>query len=235
MEKYIYWRRCKIQETFYIRQWHLSPVQSRYLGPHTVLSLFKTLCNVFCWNCYQLSHCIFLNLINGLKSFSFQRWFKKLEVTGHQILALGAAESPGWFDVSTKYSTGDRMHKRAHCHDTAANHQLPTAAAFWIIPIVSTECSSVMWNLMQICCSTCSVILNVMTTQYICSLNGIYHALTSTVKSSLLTHVHSSPLSSMARLPQCFTNWSCYINNSWTFSRQTLYIWFALPQWSFIL
>ena len=30
-------------------------------------------------------------------------------------------------------------------------------------------------NLMQICCSTCSVILNATATQYTCSLNGIYH------------------------------------------------------------
>ena len=28
---------------------------------------------------------------------------------------------------------------------------------------------------MQVCCSTCSVILNVTATQYTCSLNGIYH------------------------------------------------------------
>ena len=63
-----------------------------------------------------------------------------------------------------------------HCHDEAANHQLPIAVAFWIIWIVSTEeCSSLMQNLMQIHCSTSSLILNGMTTQYTCSLNGVYH------------------------------------------------------------
>ena len=46
--------------------------------------------------------------------------------------------------------------------------------------------------------------------------------LTSTVKSSLFTHVHSSPLSLAARLHQCRTNHSCYINNGWTFSGHTL-------------
>ena len=57
----------------------------------------------------------------------------------------------------------------------AANHQLPIAVAFWIIWIVSTEeCSSLMQNLMYICCYTCSVILNVTATQYPCSLNSIY-------------------------------------------------------------
>ena len=54
--------------------------------------------------------------------------------------------------------------------------QSPVAAAFWIIRIVSSEeCSSLMQNLMQIHSSTTSsVILNVMATQYTCSLNGVY-------------------------------------------------------------
>ena len=46
--------------------------------------------------------------------------------------------------------------------------------------------------------------------------------LTSTVKSSLFTHVHSHPLSLTARLHQCHPNHSCYVYNGWTFSRQTL-------------
>ena len=67
------------------------------------------------------------------------------------------------------------MHEQACCHDEAVNHQLPIATAFCIIQIVSVEeCSSVMQNLMQNACSTCSVIWNVMTTQYTCSLSGIY-------------------------------------------------------------
>lgn len=47
--------------------------------------------------------------------------------------------------------------------------------------------------------------------------------LTSTVKSSSSTHVHSSTLSLAARLHCCQANHFCYINNRWTFSRQTLY------------
>ena len=31
------------------------------------------------------------------------------------------------------------MSEQVHCRDEAANHQLPIAAAFWIIQIVSTE------------------------------------------------------------------------------------------------
>ena len=45
--------------------------------------------------------------------------------------------------------------------------------------------------------------------------------LTSIVKSSLFTHMHSSPLSLAARLHGCHSHCSCYINNGWTFSRQT--------------
>ena len=45
--------------------------------------------------------------------------------------------------------------------------------------------------------------------------------LTSTVRSSLFTHVHSNPLSLAARLHRCHTNRSHYSNNGWTFSRQT--------------
>ena len=45
--------------------------------------------------------------------------------------------------------------------------------------------------------------------------------LTSTVKSSLFTHAHSSPCSLAARLHRCHINCSHYINNGWTSSRQT--------------
>ena len=94
----IYWRRYKIQETLYIGQWHLSPLQSRHLGTsRSSLSL------------HQLSSHIFLNLINCLKIISLSK----------VILVLGKArrgrtpnpgcndaESPGWFNVSQKISAG---------------------------------------------------------------------------------------------------------------------------------
>ena len=68
------------------------------------------------------------------------------------------------------------MHEQVHCCDESANQQLPRAVALWIIWIVSMEeCSSLTQNLMQIHCSTHSVILNEMATQYTCSLNGVYH------------------------------------------------------------
>ena len=46
--------------------------------------------------------------------------------------------------------------------------------------------------------------------------------LTSTVKVSTFMHTHSSALPLAARLHQCSTNCSCYINNGWAFSGQTL-------------
>ena len=94
-------------------------------------------------------------------------------------LGCRGAESPGWFDVSLKNSAWDMVHERARCRDEAASHQLPVTAAFWIIWVVSAEeCSSLTQNVMQICCSTRSVILNAMATQYTRSLNGIYRPYT---------------------------------------------------------
>ena len=63
--------------------------------------------------------------------------------------------------------------------------------AFWITWTVSAEeCSSLMENLMQIHCSTCSFWM-----RWPHSTHAHSTPLTSTVKSSLLTHAYSSPLS----------------------------------------
>ena len=100
------------------------------------------------------------------------------------------AESPVWLDVSPK--THIKQDARvAHCHDKAANHQLPIAVAFWITKIVSAEeCSSLMQNMMQIHCSTCSIILNVAATWYTCSLNGVYHPHWLVQWSNHCSHMH---------------------------------------------
>ena len=59
-------------------------------------------------------------------------------------------------------------------------------------------------------------------------------ALTSTVNSSsLFTHVHSNAFSLAARLHRCHANHSCYINNSWSFSGQTLYM-FPKKVWDYV-
>ena len=78
-------------------------------------------------------------------------------------------------------------------------------------PTVSAEeCSSLTQNLMQIHCSTHSV------SHFECDGHTVHMLtqrclpppLTSTVKSPLLTHVHSSPLSLPTRLHHCCTNYS---------------------------
>ena len=115
------------------------------------------------------------------------------------------------------------MHEQARCRDEAGSYQLPTAAAFWIIRIVSMEeCSSLMQNLLQdlLLCSL---------THFECDSHTVHimmkwhlpPPLTSTVKLSLFTHAHSSSLSLAARLHRCHANCSHYINNGWTFPRQT--------------
>ena len=57
-------KKYKMQETLSRGQWHLSPLPRRHLGTsHSSPSH------------HQLSCRIFLNLINGLKSLPFQRWY----------------------------------------------------------------------------------------------------------------------------------------------------------------
>ena len=48
---------------------------------------------------------------------------------------------------------------------------------------------------------------------YMLTQHCLLSTLSSAVKSSMFTHVHSSPLSLAARLHWCHTNHSCYINN----------------------
>ena len=162
----IYWRRYKIQETLYIGQWCLSPLQSRHFGT---------------------SHSFPQSPSAAPSYFPESHWQPEISSLSKVILVFGKAvscrapnlgyegvESPEWFDISPKDSARDTMHKQAHCRDGAANCQLPRAVAFWIIWIVSMEeCSN----------STKSdtdsllypVILNVMATQYTCSCNSVHH------------------------------------------------------------
>ena len=129
-------------------------------------------------------------------------------------LGCRGAESPGWFDVSPKNSAQDVMHERVHCGDEAANHQLPIAAAFWIIQIVSMEeCLSIMQNLMRIHCSTHLVIFSAMATQYTCPLSSVYHPHWLVQWSHHCSCMHIPVLSS----------WPHYINNGWTFPGQASY------------
>ena len=180
--KDIYWRRYKKHCTKDNDSW--VPFKVGTLGPHTVLPITLGSSVIF-----SLILLIVWNLFPFKGDFSFGK------ARSHRAPNLGCrgAESPGWFDVSQKNSAWDMMHEQACCCDEAVSHQLLIAVVCWIILIVSTEeCSSLMQKLLQICCSSHSVILNGTATQYTCSLNGVYHPpLTSTVKSSLVIHMHS--------------------------------------------
>ena len=67
------------------------------------------------------------------------------------------------------------MYEWVCCRSETTSHQLPIAVTFWITWLVSAEeCSGLMQNFTQICCSICSVILTVTATQYTCSLNSVY-------------------------------------------------------------
>ena len=141
------------------------PFKIGTLRPHTVLPRAISCPVVFSW----ISSTVW-NLFPFKGDFSF---WKNQQLQGTKS-GLWGADSPGWFDVAPKIC-GRHGHEWAGCPDEAANHQLSIAAAFWIIWRVSMEeSSSFMQNLMQIFCSTCSVILNVTATQVTCSLYSVY-------------------------------------------------------------
>ena len=160
----IYWRRYKKHST---KDNDASvPFKIGTLGPHTFLPVAISCpiswISLTAWNLFPLSKVI---LVLG-----------KARSCRTPNLGCRGPESPRWLDFLPKNSAPDVMHEQVHCCDEAANHQLLIAVAFWVIWIVSAgECSSLMQNLPQICCSSCSVILNAMATQYTCSLSGIYH------------------------------------------------------------
>ena len=94
-------------------------------------------------------------------------------------LGYRGVESPRWFDVSPKNFA--RHWEWAHWAGTLLWWSCQSAVAHSCSLLnhpnsfCAEECSGMMQNLMQICCSTRSVILNAMATWYTCSLNGVCH------------------------------------------------------------
>ena len=211
----IYWRIYKIQETLYIGQWHISPLQSSQ-SPWdlTLFSQFPSAAPSY-----------FLDSHRWSEIFSLSKVILVLgKARSHRVPNPGfrGAEPPGWFDVLPINSAQGVMHEWACCHDEAVNHQLPIAAAFWVIWIVSAEeCSSLTQNLVQICCS---VILNAVATQYTCSLNDIYCLCWPVQWSCHCSHLHilfhSCWLQVTSMLCKLLLH-SHYINNDWTVSGLT--------------
>ena len=110
------------------------------------------------------------------------------------------------------------MHEWARFHDEAANHQLP---------IFLNHLNSFQRGLFKSNAKFNADSLFHLLSHFECDGHTVHELtqghlsspLTSTVKSLLFTHAHSSPLLA-ARLHRCCSNCSCYVNNGWTFSRQ---------------
>ena len=128
----IYWRKYKI----YIGQWCLRPLQSRHLGT---------------------SHKFFQSPSAAPSYFLESHLHFEISSLSKVILVLGRARSWGcqiwtvgglshlddW--IFRKKTAQDVIYEQAHCCDEAANHHVPIAVAFWLIPIfprrnVQAEC-----------------------------------------------------------------------------------------------
>ena len=146
------------------------PFKLGTLGPHTFLLILISCSVIFSW----ISLAIW-NLFAFKGDFNFEK-SQKLQ---------------GTKSVEGLSHLADLMlhQKTLHCCDEASSHQLPIAATFWMIQIISAEeCSSVM-QMMHIHYYTCSIILNACKGHTV-HVPTQWHSpppLTSTVKSSLFT------------------------------------------------
>ena len=133
-------------------------------------------------------------------------------------LGCRRAESPSWFDVSQKNCT-----RRDAWVDTLLwwSCQSLVAHSCGLLNHTNSFCrgmfklnakfdaDSLLYSLSHFGCNGRTV--HMLTQQCLPS------PLTSTVKLSLPTHAHSSPLSLAAMLHWCHANCSCYINSGWAF------------------
>ena len=128
------------------------------------------------------------------------------------------------------------IHEQACCHDEAANHQLPIAAA--LLNHLNSSCRRMFKRHTEFDADLVLYLLSHFEcdghTVHVLTQWRLPPPLTSTVKSSLFAREHSSPLSSAARLHRCHANCCCYINKGWTLSRQTLYISILVDNFTFM-
>ena len=137
----------------------------------------------------------------------------------HRAPNLGCrgTKSPGLFDISPKNSAQDVIHEQVHCCDEAASQSL-VAHSYSLLNHLNSFCRGMFKLKAKFDADSLLHSLSYFeATQYTCSLNSIFCPQTSTVKSSLFTHAHSSPLSLASRLHQCCPNYSHYVNNGWIF------------------
>ena len=147
-------------------------------------------------------------------------FWEKPEVAGHQTWAIGELSHLGDFIFHQKSDAWAVMLSWWSCQSPVAhscgllNH--PNSFPGGMLKLnTKFDADSLLYLLSHFECDDHTVH---MLTQW-----HLPPLATSTVKSSLVTHVHSSPLSLAARLHQCCTNHSCSVNSGWTFSAQTSY------------
>ena len=174
-------------------------------------------------------------------------WWSEISSLSKVILVLGkargfkvpnlgctGAESPGWFDVLPKPCTR---------RDTWVgvllwwSCQSPVAHSFGLL----SHLNSFQGGMFKLDTKFDADLLLLLLSHFECDSHTVHMLtqwhlpppLTSTVKLSLFTHAHSSPLPLAVRLHCCHSNLSGYINNGWTFCVQASYtfrksFWFTI-------
>ena len=161
----IYWTRYKTQETLYLGQWCLSLLQGRHNGT----SHSSPSCHQLPFRIFQKSH-----------------WWSEISPCSKVIVVLGKAR---------RYRVPNLGYRGLHHLADLMFAQKMVHEKWWMNSLLWWSCWStvtcsysllshlnsfhggmfnLMQNLMQICPCTQSVILNVMATQYTCSLSGVY-------------------------------------------------------------
>ena len=211
----------------YTGQWHLGPLQSRHLGTShsspSILALFKTLCKILCWNqlpiVFSWISLTVWNLFPFKGDFSFWKsqksWGAKSGLCGDWvtwvICCFAKKLHEAWAGMLSWWSCQSPV-----AHNLGLlNHPNSFHRGMFKLNAKS-DADSLLYLLSHFECDGHTVHMLIQ--------QCLLPPLTNTVKSSLFTHVHSSPLSLAARLHQCHTNNSRSINNGWTYSGQNLYI-----------
>ena len=224
-------------KTLYIGQWCLSPLQVSILGPHTVLPeclpLFKTLQNLLLESpsaalsyfpeSHQQSEISALKLKGG---FSFRKsqkskgtksglWRGRFTWVIWCLAKKLFTRPDAWAGMLWSWSC-----QSAVAHSCGLLSHLNSFRKGMFKFNAQYDADSLLYLLSHFKCHGHTVH---MLTQW-----HLLPPQTSRVKSSLLTHTHSRSLSSAARLRQCCTHRSYYINNGWTFSGQISCAWITV-------
>ena len=179
----IYWRRYKIQEALYLTQFSQSPsAASSYFPESHQWSEIPPLLKVI--------------LVLG-------------KARSHTVLNLGyrGAESPGWFDVSSNNTTGDMKHDAWAGISLCLSFPSPVARSCRLLNHLNSFCRRIFKPKAKFYADSLLYLLS----DFACgghraqmlTQRPLAPPLTSTVKLSLFTYVHSSPLPLAARLHWC--------------------------------